>query len=85
MTKKALEDDDMHGLRRTGGQAYSARLSIPRDRWADAGKAFGTKTGIKQEVVRSLGTREKQEAIRRRDKALAAMREDLDEIGRAHV
>jgi len=78
MTKKALEDDDMHGLRRTGGQAYSVRLSIPRDRWADAGKAFGTKTGIKQEVVRSLGTREKQEAIRRRDKALAAMREDLD-------
>ncbi|MBF0892082.1 hypothetical protein HKD28_11785 [Gluconobacter sp. LMG 1744] len=68
----------MHGLRRTGGQAYSVRLSIPRDRWADAGKAFGTKTGIKQEVVRSLGTREKQEAIRRRDKALAAMREDLD-------
>ncbi len=67
----------MHGLRRTGGQAYSAHLSIPRDRWADAGKAFGTKTGIKQEVVRSLGTREKQEAIRRRDKALAAMREDL--------
>lgn len=78
MTKKALEDDYMHGLRRTGGQAYSARLSIPRDRWADAGKAFGTKTGIKQEVVRSLGTRDKQEAIRRRDKALAAMREDLD-------
>ncbi|MEN3168005.1 hypothetical protein [Gluconobacter sp. OJB] len=78
MIKKALQDDDMYGLRRTGGQAYSARLSIPRDRWADAGKAFGTKTGIKQEVVRSLGTREKQEAIRRRDKALAAMREDLD-------
>ncbi|MEN3166152.1 hypothetical protein [Gluconobacter sp. OJB] len=80
MTNKVLEDDDMHGLRRTGGLAYSAHLSIPRDRWADAGKAFGTKTGIKQEVVRSLGTREKQEAIRRRDKALAAMREDLDRL-----
>ncbi|AFW02316.1 hypothetical protein BAR24_12280 [Gluconobacter oxydans] len=79
MTKKALRDDDnMHGLRRTGGLTWSVRLSIPRDRWADAGKAFGTKTGIKQEVIRSLGTRDKHEALRRRDKALAAMREDLD-------
>lgn len=68
----------MHGLRRTGGLTWSVRLSIPRDRWTDAGKAFGTATGIKQELIRSLGTRDKQEAIKRRDKALAAMREDLD-------
>ncbi|MBS1034919.1 tyrosine-type recombinase/integrase [Gluconobacter cerinus] len=78
MTKKALRDDDMHGLRRTGGLTWSVRLSIPRDRWTDAGKAFRTATGIKQELIRSLGTRDKQEAIKRRDKALAAMREDLD-------
>ena len=78
MTKKALQDDDMHGLRRTGGLTWSVRLSIPRDRWSDAGKAFGTKTGIKQEVIRSLGTQDAKEAIRRRDKALAVMREDLD-------
>ncbi|MFT9447265.1 MAG: hypothetical protein ABF576_11535 [Gluconobacter japonicus] len=68
----------MHGLRRTGGLTWSVRLSIPRDRWADAGKAFGTTSGIKQEVIRSLGTQDAKEAIRRRDKALAAMREDLD-------
>mgnify|MGYP004712569615 CR=1 FL=1 len=68
----------MHGLRRTGGLTWSVRLSIPRDRWTDAGKAFRTATGIKQELIRSLGTRDKQEAIKRRDKALAAMREDLD-------
>ncbi|WP_249211929.1 DUF6538 domain-containing protein [Gluconobacter cerinus] len=78
MTKKALQDDDMHGLRRTGGLTWSVRLSIPRDRRADAGKAFGAKSGIKQEVIRSLGTRDKHEAIRRRDKALAVMRGDLD-------
>ena len=68
----------MHGLKRTGGLTWSVRLSIPRDRWTDAGKAFRTATGIKQELIRSLGTRDKQEAIKRRDKALAAMREDLD-------
>nr|WP_317214103.1 DUF6538 domain-containing protein [Gluconobacter sp. GP1] len=75
MTKKALQDDDMHGLRRTGGLTWSARLSIPRDRWSDAGKAFGTTSGIKQEVIRSIGTQDAKEAIRRRDRALAAMRE----------
>ena len=77
MVKK---DEDMHGLKRTGGLTWSARLSIPRDRGADVGQAYGTKSGIKQEVIRSLGTRDKHEALRRRDKALAVLRAEVDEV-----
>lgn len=73
--KKAL---DMHGLRRTGGLTWYARLSIPRDRWIDAGKAYGKPSGILQERVVSLQTRDLKEAIRRRDKALAHLRAEVD-------
>lgn len=68
----------MHGLKLTGGKTYSARLSIPKDRWQDVGRVYRTKSGIKQEVIRSLQTRDAREAIRRRDKALAEMRAEVD-------
>ncbi|MPQ75070.1 tyrosine-type recombinase/integrase [Acetobacter senegalensis] len=68
----------MHGLRRTGGLTWYARLSIPRDRWIDAGKAYGKPSGILQERVVSLQTRDLKEAIRRRDKALAHLRAEVD-------
>lgn len=67
----------MRALKKTGGDTWSARLSIPRNRWADVGEAYGTKSGIKQEVIRSLGTRDKHEALRRRDKALAVLRAEV--------
>ncbi|GBR57244.1 hypothetical protein AA18889_1071 [Acetobacter senegalensis DSM 18889] len=68
----------MHGLKLTGGKTYSARLNIPKDRWQDVGRVYRTKSGIKQEVIRSLQTRDAREAIRRRDKALAEMRAEVD-------
>ncbi|ANA13378.1 DUF6538 domain-containing protein [Acetobacter oryzifermentans] len=68
----------MHSLKLTGGKAYSARLSIPKDRWQDVGRVYSTKSGIKQEIIRSLQTRDPKEAIKRRDKALAEMRAEID-------
>jgi len=73
------KDEGMHALKKTGGDTWSARLSIPLNRWADVGEAYGTRSGIKQEVIRSLGTRDKREAYKRRDKALAVLRAEVDE------
>lgn len=79
-------DAKMFGLRRATSGLWSARLSIPRDRWEDVGQAFCTKSGIRQDFVKSLQTKDKQEAIKRRDAALAALRtqvnEKLAEIGK---
>ncbi len=69
----------MFGLKQTGGKTWSARLSIPRDRWQDVGEAFGTKSGIKQDLVMSLQTRDKNEAIQRRGAALEALRSQVNE------
>lgn len=60
------------------GQGYYARLTIPQDRWADVGKAMGAKAGLKRELVRTLETRDRREALRRRDAAIEAMRADVD-------
>lgn len=78
--------EKMFGLRRAASGLWSARLSIPRNRWKDVGQAFQTKSGIRQDFVKSLQTKDKQEAIQRRDAALAALRsvvnEKLREIGK---
>lgn len=76
MTKK---DADMFGLKQTGGKAWSARLTIPRDRQRDVGEAFGTKSGTKQDAIMSLQTRDKNEAIQRRGAALEALRSQVNE------
>ncbi|NHN84168.1 tyrosine-type recombinase/integrase [Acetobacter musti] len=66
------------------GQTYYARFIVPQDRWEDAGKATGTesrkfgRTPVRMEVVRTLGTKDHREALRRRDKALEAIRRELD-------
>ena len=73
------KDAEMFGLKQTGGKTWSARLSIPRDRWQDVGEAFGTKSGIKQDLVMSLQTRDKNEAIQRRGAALEALRSQVNE------
>lgn len=59
-------------------RGYYVRFNIPRDRWADVGKAMGTPSGVLREVVRTLGTAELAEARRRRDPAIAAIRAELD-------
>lgn len=69
----------MFGLKRAASGLWSARLSIPRDRWQDVGLAYGTKSGIRQEFLKSLQTHDKQEAIRRRGPALEALRSQVNE------
>jgi integrase len=50
---------------RRGGLTYSLRVHIPRARQADVGQAFGSPNGIKAEVVRTLETKNRGEAIER--------------------
>lgn len=67
--------DDMYNIfRRTGAQTWSVRFHVPRDRRSDVGKAYGTKSGYKAEVVKTLGTTDRKEALGRRPMALEAIR-----------
>ncbi|WP_208598594.1 hypothetical protein [Acetobacter malorum] len=64
----------MHSIfRRTGAQTWSVRFHVPRDRRFDVGKAYGTKSGHKADVVKTLGTTDRKEAMGRRPKALEAI------------
>ena len=65
-------------FRRAGSQTWSVRFHVPRDRRSDVGKAFGTKTGHKAEVVKTLGTSDRKEAMGRRHKALEDIRKEID-------
>ena len=60
------------------GNTWFARFFIPRDRWADAGKALKATGGVKREIVRTLGTPDIREARRRLRTAFAAIQTDLD-------
>ncbi|WP_155467982.1 DUF6538 domain-containing protein [Acetobacter pasteurianus] len=60
------------------GNSYSVRFNVPEDRRADVGKVFGAKSGMKDEIVRTLGTRDYREAVKRRDAALAAIRKEVN-------
>ena len=60
------------------GLTWFVRLSLPRDRWADVGRAMSAGGGLKREVVRTLQTSDRAEALRRRDVALAAVRREVD-------
>lgn len=66
------------------GDTYFVRLSIPRDRWGDVGKALGARGGIRREVVRTLQTGNFREAQRRREEGLRAAREMIDAALRRH-
>ncbi|OUJ12634.1 DUF6538 domain-containing protein [Acetobacter okinawensis] len=71
--------NDMYNIfRRAGSQTWSVRFHVPRDRRSDVGKAFGTKTGHKAEVVKTLGTSDRKEAMGRRYKALEDIRKEID-------
>lgn len=65
-----------HLVRR--GSTYFVRLTIPRERWADVGRALGAAGGLKREVVRTLQTGDYREATARRDAGLSALRELVD-------
>ncbi|MFS8370445.1 tyrosine-type recombinase/integrase [Acetobacter indonesiensis] len=77
-SRAAKKDAEVFGLKRAASGLWSARLSIPRDRWHDVGLAYQTKSGIRQEFLKSLQTHDKQEAIRRRGKALDALRNQVN-------
>nr|WP_035374164.1 hypothetical protein [Acetobacter persici] len=65
-------------FRRAGAQTWSVRFHIPRDRRSDVGKAYGTKGGHKADVVKTLSTTDRKEAMGRRPKALEAIRAEID-------
>ncbi len=60
------------------GNAWFARYFVPKDRWADAGRATDAAGGIKREVVRTLATTDRALAKRRLAKALGAIEAELD-------
>ncbi|KON63925.1 phage integrase family protein [Komagataeibacter europaeus] len=69
----------MHNIfRRTGAQTWSVRFHVPRERREDVGKAFGAKSGHKAEVVRTLNTTDRNEAMGRRALAIEKIRVEID-------
>jgi integrase len=67
----------MQNLIRRSNTWY-ARFFVPKERWADVGKAMGAARGIKKEVVRTLKTSDRREAKRALVSALAAIQRDID-------
>jgi integrase len=61
------------------GNTYFARLIIPKARWADVGKAYGTPSGQCRERVATLQTTDRGQALQRLPSALAALRQQVDE------
>lgn len=57
---------------------WCVRFNVPEARWADVGRAMGARSGIKREIVRTLGTADHSTARQRRDQALAAIRADVE-------
>lgn len=60
------------------GNTWFARFFVPKDRWADAGKATRAASGIKRDITRTLGTTDRKEARKRLGAALTAIQADLD-------
>ncbi|WP_143216884.1 site-specific integrase [Acetobacter orientalis] len=71
------EENKMTGLRRIG-QTWYIRVQIPKDRQADAGRAFGTRSGIKEDHQKTLETRDRLEAIKRRPMALLSVTHEIN-------
>ncbi|NHN90290.1 site-specific integrase [Acetobacter conturbans] len=61
------------------GRTYYARFFIPKDRWLDVGKALKSSTGQRRDVIRTLETRDRKEALRRRGAALEAIRAEVND------
>lgn len=60
-------------------RSYAVRFTIPKNRWAEVGAVKGSSSGLCREVVRTLGTRDSREAVRRRDAAIAAIRSQVNQ------
>lgn len=65
------------------GLTFYARYYVPRERWADVGKAMGAPGGLKREVVRTLRTTNRRAAGAALRPALAAIHEDIEAALRA--
>jgi len=55
-------------------------MLIPADRQKDVGAAYGVRSGIKRDMLRSLETHSYSVALTRRDRALTALREEVDGV-----
>lgn len=62
---------------RHGGATYFVRVHIPRTRHADVGRAFGERSGFMREVVRTLETTDRSEAVQRAKEAEVAIWQDI--------
>jgi integrase len=65
------------------GNTWFARLTLPRDRWGDVGRAYKAASGVKREVVRTLQTTDRREAGTRLKTALAAIQAEVEDRLRA--
>ncbi|MGV4878070.1 phage integrase SAM-like domain-containing protein [Acetobacter indonesiensis] len=69
--------EDMRNMLKRGG-TYYVRFNVPEDRVEDVGRAFRAKNGKKTEIVRTLQSRDYREALKRRDAALEAIRNQVN-------
>lgn len=60
------------------GLTWWVRMHVPRERQGDAAVAMKARTAVLRERWKSLETRDRREAERRKDAALAALRDELD-------
>lgn len=61
------------------GNSYYVRFNVPEDRRADVGRVYGAAGGKKDDIVRTLSTRDYREALKRRDNALEAIRREVND------
>ena len=69
--------EDMRNMLKRGN-SYYVRFNVPEDRRADVGRVFGAASGKKDDIVRTLGTRDYREALKRRDNALDTIRNEVN-------
>ena len=60
------------------GGRWSVRVSFPKERWADIGRAMGASNGLKRDISRTLETSSRREAEDRKHEAAAAIRAEVD-------
>jgi integrase len=68
---------DMQNMTKRGN-VYYVRFIVPKERWSDVGVATGARNGTRRDITKSLETKDHREALRRRDAALAVIREETN-------
>ena len=61
------------------GLTYFVRVTLPPDRWADIGRSMGARSGLRREVVKTLGTTDRKVASSRLDAAASAIIQEVED------